>query len=158
MLNNYMIWIKKLFTFYPGCSYAKGGFNIRTVLSFVFIPLFGHAKNNNISVGYGFGAFNSSKGIGKLRGTNGNYDFLQLAYSREKSLSSRISLLLEPFLAYVNRPTDGLDLGMIVGLKFYLNKDTKKGLFGTLATGASYTTVGFREQGTHMLFMLQGGE
>ena len=126
-------------------------------LSFVFIPLFGHAKNNNISVGYGFGAFNSSKGIGKLRGTNGNYDFLQLAYSREKSLSSRISLLLEPFLAYVNRPTDGLDLGMIVGLRFYLNKDTKKGLFGTLATGASYTTVWFREQGTHLLFMLQGG-
>jgi|GEM_PF-282102 len=126
-------------------------------LSFIFIPLFGHAQNNNISVGYGFGAFNGNQGIGKLRGTNGYYDFFQLAYSREKSLSSRTNLLLEPFLAYVNRPTDGLDLGMTVGLRFYLNKDTKKGLFGTLAMGASYTTIGFVEQDTHLLFMLQGG-
>ncbi|MDD5417245.1 MAG: acyloxyacyl hydrolase [Candidatus Aenigmarchaeota archaeon] len=120
-------------------------------------PLYSVGDDNALTAGYGFGMFNLSPKYGKLRGDNGNYYFYQLAYAREKTLVKDFYLLVEPFVAYVNDPQSGLDAGMMLSLKYYFSKDNKNGFFATLGTGAAYTTIKFEEQGSHLLFILQGG-
>jgi hypothetical protein len=120
-----------------------------------FAPGPGFAHNNSISVGYGFGFLNKNIQFAKLRGTNGSYDFIQVSYGREKALHDRFGLLVGPFVAYISRPQNGVDLGVTVSLKGYLQKQGKSNLFATLGTGTAYTTIGFHEQGTHLLFVLQ---
>jgi len=120
------------------------------------LPISVYGQQNNLTMGYGFGAFNDNS-VGKLRNSNGYYHFVQLAYAYEKQLwSPHITFLLEPFLDYVIDPTSGLDAGVGVSFKLYPFNDTMKGLFFVLGTGAAYTTVGFKEQGTHAFFILQG--
>jgi hypothetical protein len=127
------------------------------ILGFLIFPFTGHADQQGFSVGYGFGLLNKSMEFGRLRGTNGYYDFAQFTYAYEKNLAGTVNLLLEPFLAVINRPDNGLDTGLGVSGKYYFGKKNHEGLFLTLGTGASYTTVAFQEQGTHLLFILQGG-
>jgi hypothetical protein len=57
----------------------------------------------------------------------------------------------------VIEPKDGLDVGLGLSLKFYPFNEKRKGLFFVAGTGAAYTTVKFEEQGTHGVFILQGG-
>ncbi len=140
----------------PGVSMRKRIFMIIAVVLMLAYPIYSVGDDNALVAGYGFGMFNLSPKYGKLRGDNGNYYFYQLAYAREKTLVKDFYLLMEPFVAYVNDPQGGLDAGMMLSLKYYFNK-TRNGLFATVGTGAAYTTILFEEQGSHLLFILQGG-
>ncbi|MBP1730954.1 MAG: hypothetical protein H6Q55_1383 [Deltaproteobacteria bacterium] len=107
-----------------------------------------------LSVGYGFALWSSDSGIGKIE--EGDYTFMQAAYTYEHPLSARWLVLVEPFIAYVNRPVNGVDVGFNLGLKVYPFTEDRSGFFFGMGTGAAYTSVDFVEQGTHLLFILQG--
>jgi hypothetical protein len=107
-----------------------------------------------LSVGYGFALWSADNGIGKIE--EGDYAFMQAAYAYERPLSARWVALVEPFVAYVNRPVNGVDVGFNLGLKAYPFTEDRTGFFFGMGTGAAYTSVGFDEQGTHLLFILQG--
>ncbi len=127
------------------------------ILGFMLIPFTGSADQQGLSIGYGFGLLNYSLDYGHLKDTGGNYDFAQFTYIYEKNLTGTINLLLEPFVAVINRPQSGLDTGLGLSGKYYFGKKNHEGLFITMGSGAAYTSVGFEEQGTHLLFILQGG-
>jgi hypothetical protein len=107
-----------------------------------------------LSAGYGFALWSADNGIGKIE--EGDYAFMQAAYTYERPLSARWVALVEPFVAYVNRPVNGADFGFNLGLKFYPFTEDRSGLFFTFGTGVAYTSVDFAEQGTHLLGILQG--
>ena len=106
-----------------------------------------------LSVGYGFALWNNGQTAGEVE--EGNYDFFQASYLYEHPLSARWVLLVEPFVAYVNRPVDGVDVGFNLGVKVYPFSTDRQGFFFGAGTGSAYTSVNFREQGTHLLFILQ---
>lgn len=110
-----------------------------------------------VSIGYGLAAFNDERSLGKIEGGR-YYDFVQAVYIYERPLSLRgLAFVLEPFAAYVNRPNSGVDAGLDMGLKYYPFRTDKGGFYITAGPGIAYTTTGFKEQGTHLLFILQGG-
>ena len=49
---------------------------------------------------------------------NKYYDFGQIAYGYEKTISGKFNILLEPYAAAVNRPESGLDLGFPVNGRY----------------------------------------
>jgi hypothetical protein len=109
------------------------------------------------SVGYGFAAYNQERHLGKVEGGS-YYDFLLFTLIFERSLSSSsLNLLVEPFIAYVNRPNSGADVGFDVGLKYYFSGSEREGFYITIGAGAAYTTISFKEQGTHVQGVLTGG-
>ena len=121
-----------------------------------FFPCVVLADQQEISVGYGLATFNNGSGLGHLYGDD-YYDFAQVAYGYEKTLSGKFNLLVEPYVAIVNRPTSGLDGGLTVNGRYYFGEKNHKGFFATVGAGGAYTSVAFEEQGTHGLFILQGG-
>ncbi|OPY73529.1 MAG: Lipid A 3-O-deacylase (PagL) [Syntrophorhabdus sp. PtaU1.Bin058] len=135
----------------------KGIFTVIVVVVCTFSPLYCAGDDNAVTTGFGFGIFNRDPKFGKLRGDGRYYYFYQVAYAREKTLVKNFCLLVEPFAAYVNDPQSGLDAGMTMSFKYYFAEDYRKSFFATLGTGAAYTTIAFEEQGTHFLFILQGG-
>jgi hypothetical protein len=118
------------------------------------LPCSAWSAEHALSVGYGFAYLSNGHPPGEVE--QGNYDFFQGAYLYEHPLSARWAVLVEPFVAYVNRPVDGVDVGCNLGLKVYPFTQDRSGLFFTMGTGAAYTSVNFSEQGTHLLFILQG--
>lgn len=124
-------------------------------VTFVMAPFSLYGQSNGASLGYGFGLFSEPGKIGEIE--EGSYDYLQLAYVHEKALSERLMLLIEPFVAFVNRPVEGVDAGLTVSLRHSFRKGGGNGFFLTLGGGSAYTSVNFKEQGTHLLFILQGG-
>jgi hypothetical protein len=131
------------------------------VMLFLVLLLFAahdsFAVDSGLWLSYGFGALNVHKRIGRIEGGR-NYDFFQLGYIWERPCHFRqLALVFEPFAAYVNRPDEGVDVGLNASLKFYFLRDTNQGPYITAGTGMAYTTTGFKEQGTHLLFMLQMG-
>jgi hypothetical protein len=119
-------------------------------------PALSFAGDHGFSLGFGFGAFNKGKTIGKVE--SGSYNFIQAVYVYEKPFSLKdLGLLAEPFGAYVNQPATGFDLGFDLGLRYHLFTTEKSGLYLSAGPGIAYTTIGFKEQGTHLLFVLQGG-
>ena len=140
-----------------GVSMRKRLFMIVAFAAVFLCPFCCDSDDNAITASYGFGIFNRDADFGKLRGQDQQYYFYQLAYSREKTLARSLCLLAEPFVAYVSYPNSGLDAGMTASLKYYFGKDYKNSFFATLGAGAAYTTIKFEEQGTHFLFILQGG-
>ena len=113
--------------------------------------------DQGFSLGYGIAAFNKDRSFGKLDG-NKPYNFIQATYIYEKPLSAKeLAFLIEPFAAYVARPTNGVDVGLDMGLKYYPFSTDQRGFYMTAGPGIAYTSVGFQEQGTHLLFILQGG-
>jgi len=135
----------------------KGVFAVAVVAACTVCPLCCVGDDNAVTAGYGFGIFNLDPKYGKLRGDGRYYYFYQITYAREKALVKNLYLLMEPFVAYVDDPRSGLEAGMTMSLKYYFGKDYKNSFFATLGTGAAYTTIAFEEQGTHFLFILQGG-
>jgi hypothetical protein len=120
-------------------------------------PVSGWSADHGFSLGYGIAAFNKERSFGKLEG-NRSYSFIQATYIYEKPFSAKeLAFLFEPFAAYVAKPTDGLDVGLDLGLKYYPFRTDHGGFYMTAGPGMAYTTVGFKEQGTHLLFILQGG-
>ena len=128
------------------------------VICTLLLPVFQSSADEGLSVGYGVADLNVDKHLGRVQGSE-YYDFFQFTFLYEKPLQSfkHFSLFAEPFAAYVNRPNDGLDGGLYVGLKVYPMNEERKGLFIIAGTGAAYTTIKFREQGAHQLFTLEAG-
>jgi hypothetical protein len=122
----------------------------------LFSPCAVLADQQEISVGYGLATFNKGAGLGHLH-EDDYYDFAQVAYGYEKTLSGKFNVLIEPFVAIVNRPTSGLDGGLTVNARYYFGERNHRGFFATVGAGGAYTSVAFEEQGTHGLFILQGG-
>ena len=127
------------------------------IASFFVSPVcVARADQQTIFVGYGIGIFNNNQQIGHLW-HNDYYDFTQISYGYEKTLSGKFNLIVEPFAAIVNRPVSGVDAGFTVGGRYYFGEKNHRGLFTTVSGGGAYTSVKFEEQGTHDLFILAGG-
>lgn len=126
---------------------------ILSILSSVmFLPL-AQAAERAVTVGYGFGALNDEQ----IQRTEGGrcYDFFQVSYLYEKPWHHpKVAVILEPFTAYVNHPESGVDIGFNGGIKWY-PFDSGTGLYLSPQVGMAYTTIKFKEQGTHLLFILQ---
>jgi hypothetical protein len=131
---------------------------VLSLVSMLFIaPATAFCADRGISLGFGLGALNSGKATGKIEGGR-PYNFIQAVYVYEQPLSNReLSLLLEPLGLYVNKPTTGFDLGFDLGLRYYPLPTETGGLYLTAGPGMAYTTIDFKEQGTHLLFVIQGG-
>ncbi len=126
------------------------------LLLFLFSsPLTCYAENNGLSVGYGFGFLNPRQNFGKSE-FDRNYDFAQISYFHEFQLVKDLFFHLEPYLAYINQPNNGMDVGLNLLLRYYVNFE-KSSLFMSLGSGGAYSTIAFEEQGTHAFFILQGG-
>lgn len=107
-----------------------------------------------VTVGYGFGFLNVHKRSLRIEGGR-NYDFFQGSYLYERpSHYPKVAVVFEPFGAYINRPNDGVDVGLNSGLKWY-PFEAGKGFYVSPQVGIAYTTIKFKEQGTHLLFILQ---
>ena len=120
------------------------------------IPVDGSCGDSGFSLGYGFAAFNQGRQGGRVEGGK-PYNFVQAVYVYEKPFSSKeLALLVQPFASYVNQPATGVDLGLGLGLRYY-PLVAENGFYLTGGTGSAYTSIGFQEQGTHLLFILQGG-
>ena len=131
---------------------------LRTILLMVICLscLFAHAlAEQSVSVGYGFGLLNQHGRSMQLEGGD-TYDFIQAMYSYERPVIQRFSVLVEPFVAFVNRPTDGFDGGFYASGRYYIIDSSPTRLYFSLGVGLAYTSIDFKEQGTHLLFALQG--
>jgi len=122
------------------------------VLTFSF-ALTTFANNIIVSAGYGFAFLNPERKIYRLRDTKGLYDFYHVSLAKEHPIYSQISIVAEPFIVYQARPDDGLDFGFTISGKYYMTKN----FYVHVGVGIAYTTYGFKEQGTHLPFILQGG-
>jgi hypothetical protein len=127
------------------------------VIAILFsVPAFAQdPRSQSLTLGYGFAVFNEPGKIGRVEG--GYYDFIQLSYIHEKPFTERLAFLVEPFAAYVNRPDSGVEGGVILSGKYYFREKKHNGFYLTVGAGAAYTSINFEEQGTHGLFILQGG-
>ena len=114
---------------------------------FILVPLNCYGQNNGFSLGYGFGV----NTFGKIE-QNRSYNFLQTAYSYEFRILKDLFIVGEPYLAYINEPSRGFDIGLGLLLRYYL-----KDLFFSAGGGGAYTSIEFEEQTHHYLFILQGG-
>ncbi len=126
------------------------------LLFIVALPLTCYGQNDGLSVGGGFGFLNGDQPLGKIGGKR-DYYFGQISYFHEFHLYKNGFLHLEPFLAYTNQPNDGIDAGLNVLLRYYLPVSAKSSFFLDFGSGAAYTSIRFKEQGTHWLTMVQGG-
>jgi len=120
------------------------------------LPVPALAQTHGLSLGYGFGVLNPHQEFGKVQDDR-SYNFLYLSYLHEKSLFEKAFLVIEPFISYVHQPEDGLDLGFNLLFRYYLKVSDQSRLFGNLGIGAAYTSVDFKEQGSHFLFSPQVG-
>lgn len=123
------------------------------LLLLTFVPPAGSAEHA-IAAGYGFGFLNVHKRTLHIEGER-KYDFFQASYLYERPCHyPKVALVLEPFAAYINRPNDGMDVGLNAGIKWY-PFGPGNGFYISPQTGLAYTTIKFKEQGTHLLFVLQ---
>ena len=123
---------------------------------FGLLPCVALADQQTISVGYGMGTLNNSSKLGHLD-SGDYYDFAQITYGYEKTLKGKFNAVIEPYVAVVNRPSTGLDAGVAIGGRYYFGEKNHSGLFATISGGGVYTTIKFEDQGTHAMFVLQGG-
>lgn len=116
------------------------------------------SADHGFSLGYGLALLNIHKHSGRIEGGR-YYDFFQATYLYERPCRDyrQLALFVEPFAAYINRPDDGVDVGLYVGLKWYPMDHRNKGLFVIGGTGAAYTTIKLKEQGSHADFTLEIG-
>ena len=128
------------------------------VVFMLLMPPFGRAADEGLSIGYGLAALNWEKQVGRIEGGR-DYDFSQITFLYERPFQgyTPLALFVEPFASYVNRPFAGLDGGVYVGLKLYPLSQERRGLYIIGGTGTAYTTIKFKEQGTHQLFTVEGG-
>jgi hypothetical protein len=130
---------------------------LRVSLTIVLLLTLWHplgAAENALSVGYGFALWSNWHRAGRT--SEGPYHFTQASYSYERPLSQKWLIEAGPFLAYTWRPTDGIDVGVNLGLKVYPFSRDHSGFFVTMGTGGAYSTIDFVEQGKHAFFILQG--
>ena len=127
------------------------------LLLFILIyPIAASAQNNGISIGYGFSFLTPHQETGEVQEDRA-YNFEHLAYFHQWFLFRNGYIVLEPFLAYVNRPESGLEFGASLLFRYYLRTSERTSLFFNLGSGGAHSTVHFEEQGTHNFFILAGG-
>jgi len=126
------------------------------LLAMFLLPMNGHALDQGLLLGYGFAELNNHASGGEVEGGK-KYDFFQAAYFLEFPRWERTSFVLEPFAAYVSRPESGIDGGFDLLFRWYPFDRGRSGLFFDVGAGAAYTSIGFQEQGTHLLGILVGG-
>jgi len=115
------------------------------------LPSNAFAQNNGVSVGYGFGLFNNAQGVGN--GDNRQeYRFFQGAYFHEFSILRNLFFVAEPYLAYTSEPDRGIDVGLGLFFRYYLDH-----LFFSAGSGGAYSSIDFKEQANHYFFILQVG-
>ncbi len=137
-----------------GLSYGVVG--VFVCVLWLLVPAHVCPAENAVAVGYGMGMWNGW-GTGNIE-SGRPYEYVMFSYIREKTLTDRFALALEPFLNAVSRPDNGVDVGITFQLKTYLIELAKRSrVYAIVGAGAAYTTVGFKQQGTHGLFILQGG-
>ncbi len=124
-------------------------------VSLALLPTSVFSQENALSLGYGYGFLNPHQHAGKVEDDR-PYNFFQLAYSRDIRLIQRLFLVLEPFLNYDHQP-NGLDFGLNVLFRYYVPVFHENSLFFDVGGGAAYTTVDFKEQPTHAVFILSAG-
>ena len=114
------------------------------------------AAENAMSVGYGFGIASQSE-PGFIQDGHA-YHYTTFSYLYEKPFTPAIALALGPYVNVVSEPQNGADGGLNLFLKAYLPEFSPHNrLYITVGTGGAYTSIRFPEQGTHGLFILQGG-
>lgn len=116
------------------------------VIPLSFLPSTALADQQEISVGYGLGTLNKNADPGHLH-SGDYYDFVQIAYGYEKLLSGKFNILVEPFVAIVNRPQSGLDGGLTLNGRCHFGQENYTGLFVTAGFGGAHTSVDFEDHG-----------
>jgi hypothetical protein len=123
------------------------------LLPFAFAP--NSSAEQAVSVGYGFGIW-SGGGTGHIEGKL-PYDYATFSYLYERPFKPQVAFVVEPYCNLISGPTDGVDIGFNVYVKAYLPEiRPRRQFYLTAGTGAAYTSIAFRQQGTHGLFVLQG--
>jgi hypothetical protein len=123
------------------------------ILPFAFVP--DSSAEQAVSAGYGFGVWNGG-GTGYIENEL-PYDYATISYLYEKPFTRGVAFVVEPFCNLINTPNDGIDIGFSVYFKVYLPEiRPQQRIYLTAGAGAAYTSIAFREQGTHGLFILQG--
>ncbi len=130
-------------------------FAVLFYLVLMILPLSASAQSHALSVGYGFGLLSNDRTIGHIE--EGGYDFVNLTFQYERSLSPLLGLIVEPFASYTINPEDGIDVGATLLLKYRFQRKQNNAFFVTIGGGTSYTSINFKEQGTHFFFIIQGG-
>ena len=127
-------------------------------LLFILLPVSVYGQNNGLAIGYGVGALNPHERFGNIPHDQG-YEFMQLSYFHQFRLFKNAFFVLEPYFSYTYRTMYGTDLGLGLYLKYnFLNwNSSKNSLYATLGTGGVVTSIHFTDQGSHELFILQGG-
>lgn len=113
------------------------------------------AERNGMALGYGFGFLNPEQKFGHIE--KGSYNFVHLTFFHLSRVVGRVDLVLEPFLAYVLEPEEGLDFGLNIWGRYNFPLRAGRNFYLQLGLGAVHTTVDLREQGTRSMFILQGG-
>ncbi len=107
------------------------------------------------NLGYGFGLLNSGNGLGKL--DKKYYDYYKASVDFEHFYTKDFSVIAEPFIAYVNRPTEGASFGISGLLRYYFLNEATFRTFADGGLGVSYNTLEYPGQASKYLFMPQVG-
>jgi hypothetical protein len=139
-----------------GESMTKGCCAVLLFFIVALVPPAASAVNEGMMVGFGTAMFNPKHAEGRLEG--GKYNFVQIAYAKEFPLYKKsLNAYVEPSLTYVSRPNDGVEGGIGAGIRYFFGGQEYRGFYATAGTGLSYTSIKFKEQGNHGLFILAAG-
>lgn len=100
------------------------------------LPITSRAAEQALTVGYGFAELNTHVPGGDVEGGK-KYDFFQVSYIYEIPRWKKLSFVVEPFAAYINRPESGIDGGFDLLLRWYPSNQARNGLFINLGAGLS---------------------
>ncbi len=83
------------------------------------------------------------------------YDYYRFDIDFEHFVNKprNVSLITEPFIAYVSRPTNGLSFGATELLRYYFIKHSSFGAFLNPGFGISYNTLKYPGQASKYLFV-----
>lgn len=87
------------------------------------------------------------------------YDYYRFDVDFEHFINKprNLSLITEPFVAYVSRPTDGLSIGATELLRYYFVNHSNFGAFINPGFGISYNTLEYPGQASKVLFVGEFG-
>lgn len=148
-------------------------YRIRFILIFIifYFSFFDISKARIIyNIGYGLGISVSNGNpshlwgllaMEKLERINNqlSYDYYRFDIDFEHFINRQknLSLITEPFVAYVSRPTNGLSLGATELLRYYFVNHSNFGAFLNPGFGISYNTLEYPDQASKFLFVGEFG-
>jgi hypothetical protein len=123
---------------------------------FLLLSVASNAGEQALSAGYGLAALNVNVADRHIEGGR-NYNFVHATYLYEIPFWKKASFGAEPFVADINQPETGVDVGFDLLLRWYPFSEERSGLFINLGAGVACTSIAFPEQGTRLLGILVGG-